>query len=479
MISVLFSAILYLYLHKNMRKRKIDVAEKIKQYINNNSAYIKTAANMAWPAVLESFFVAFAGLVDSLMVSSIGAYAVAAVGLTTQPKFIGLAIFIANNVAVSAIVARRKGQQDRKSANQTLMIALMFVVIMGTLVSAACVYFADPIIRLCGSGEDTHESSVLYFRIIMGGMMFNIISLAINAAQRGSGKTKIAMKTNVTANVVNMIGNYLLIGGNFGFPALGIMGAAIATVFGTFVACCMSIASVLSKDSFVSIPYIIKEKIKPTIAPLRSMIRIGSNIFIEQILMRIGFMSVAVMAAKLGTDAFAAHQVGMNVMSLSFSFGDGMQVAAVALIGQSLGEQNPEMAKLYGSICQRMGNVISIILAAFYLLFGHLLFGLFFQEEHIIAMGVMIMKVIVVIVLLQIAQVIYMGCLRGAGDVFFTTVASTISVTLVRPLFSYFFCYAMGLGLIGIWFGIVSDQFCRFVLTTWRFKTGVWTKVKI
>ena len=156
-----------------------------------------------------------------------------------------------------------------------------------------------------------------------------------------------------------------------------------------------------------------------------------------------------------------------------------MQVAAVALIGQSLGEQNPEMAKLYGKICQRMGNVISVILSIFYLLCGHFLFSLYFEEEHIIAMGVMIMKVVMVIVLLQIAQVIYMGCLRGAGDVFFTTVASTISVTLVRPLFSYLFCYTMGMGLIGIWLGIVSDQFCRFLLTTWRFKSGAWTKVKI
>ena len=126
-----------------------------------------------------------------------------------------------------------------------------------------------------------------------------------------------------------------------------------------------------------------------------------------------------------------------------------------------------------------MGNVISVFLSVFYLFCGHFLFSLYFKEEHIIAMGVMIMRIVMIVVLLQIAQVIYMGCLRGAGDVLFTTVASTISVTLVRPLFSYLFCYAMGMGIIGIWLGVVSDQFCRFVLTTWRFKSGVWTKVKI
>ncbi len=434
---------------------------------------------MAWPAVLESFFVALAGMIDSLMVSSIGAYAVAAVGLTTQPKFIGLAMFVATNVAVSAIVARRKGQDDRDGANQTLAAALVFVVLAGIAVSFLCVAFADPIIRLCGSNEDTHSSAVAYFRIIMGGMMFNIVSLAINAAQRGAGRTKIAMKTNITANVLNMIGNYLLIGGNLGFPALGIYGAALATVFGTVVACGMSIASILQKDSFVSIPYMRARKIQFRMSSLKGIFHIGSNIFLEQILLRIGFMAVAVMAAKMGTDAFAAHQVGMNVMSLSFSFGDGMQVAAVALIGRSLGEEKPELAKVYGGICQKMGLAISMVLAVCYLVGGEFLFSLYFKEAHIIAIGVEIMRVIVVIVLLQISQVIYMGCLRGAGDVLFTTIASTFSVTFVRTVCSYGLCYTAGFGLIGIWFGVVCDQMCRFLLTRWRFKSGAWTKVKI
>ena len=228
---------------------QVTTVEKIKEFQNQNNSYIKETFQMAWPSVLETFFVALAGMVDSLMVSSMGAYAVAAVGLTTQPKFVGLSFFLAINVAVSAIVARRRGQKDQYGANQTLMVALAIILTFGGLVSAICVRFADPIIRFCGSEADTHESAVVYFQIIMGGMMFNIISLVINAAQRGAGRTKIAMRTNVTANVLNMIGNYLLIGGNFGFPELGIRGAALATVFGTVVACFMSIAS-LRKCSF-------------------------------------------------------------------------------------------------------------------------------------------------------------------------------------------------------------------------------------
>jgi putative MATE family efflux protein len=310
-------------------------------------------------------------------------------------------------------------------------------------------------------------------------MMFNIVSLVINSALRGCGNTRISMKTNLTGNLINIIGNYLLVQGKFGFPMLGVAGSAIATVIGTVVACIMSISSLFDKNSFISIPYMISEKIGISFDAIKPMMKITLSTFSEQILLRIGFMSVAVMAAKQGTAAFAAHQVGMNIMGLSFSFGDGMQMAAVSLIGQSLGQEKPEMAKKYGSICQAMGVSIAIVLSVLYLVFGRMIFEMFFTEVEIIDIGVTIMKLMVIIVLMQLPQVIFMGCLRGAGDVVFTTIASTISVTILRPLASFVFCYTLGFGIVGLWLGVVADQFVRLALTTWRFSSGVWTKVKL
>ncbi len=451
----------------------------IKKWLEENKIFLKKAFLVAWPAVLESFFVAVVGIVDSMMVSRLGEYAVAAVGLTTQPKFIGLALFIAINVAVSALSARRRGEGDKEGAGKILLTAVLVTVIAGVIISIVCVAFANPIIRFAGSESDTHDSAVLYFRIIMGCMLFNIISLVINAFQRGSGNTKIAMKTNLTSNLINIFFNYLLIEGHFGFPAWGIKGAAIATVIGTVAACGMSIASLFRKDSFVNAAFLLQKKLRADIESLKQIFNLASNVFVEQILIRIGFMSVSMMAAKLGTRAFAAHQVGINVMSLSFSFGDGMQVAAVTLIGQSLGQKNAESAKRYGTICQRMGNAVSVVLSVLYLALGEWFFSLYFTEKDTIGIGVEIMRVMVLIVLMQVSQVIYMGCLRGAGDVRFTTIASTISVTFIRPLASWLFAYGFQMGVIGIWFGVVCDQFCRLVLTNWRFKSGKWTKIKI
>lgn len=449
------------------------------KFSKDDKEQVKKVVQIAWPAVLESFFIAFVGLVDSYMVSSLGSAAVASVGLTTQPKFVGLALFIAINVSVSALVARRKGEQNRDGANRVFLTALFFIVAAAIIVSTLLVCFAGPIITFCGSEPETHDGAVAYFRIIMGGMIFNCIQMGVNAAQRGCGNTKITMRTNLVSNTVNVIFNYLLIGGNLGFPALGIEGAALATVLGTVVACIMSILSVCKKDTFVSLPYIIKERLTPTLEAFGSIAKIGYSVFIEQVLMRIGFMMTSIMAAKQGTDAMAAHQVGMNIMGLSFSFGDGLQATAVALIGYSLGAKDTELAKRYGNICRMIGGCISMVLAVFYFLGGGLLYRLFFEEAHIVEIGRQIMCIMAVIVILQVSQVIYMGCLRGAGDTLYTAVVSTISVTIMRTAGSYFFCYVLHWGIVGIWMGVVVDQVSRLVLASARFKQGKWMQIKI
>lgn len=440
---------------------------------------IRITFNMAWPSIIESFFTAFAGLVDSLMVSSLGSYAVAAVGLTTQPKFIGLSLFFALNVAISALVARRRGEEKPEEANRILSTAIVFIIISAVLLSILFVTFAGPIIRMCGSTPKTHDSAVAYFRIIMGGMIFNCIQMGINSAQRGAGNTKITMRTNVTSNTINIIFNYLLINGHLGFPALGIHGAALATVLGTVVASVMSVLSILNPGGFISLPYILQNKVWPAARSLHNLVHVGYSVFFEQLLMRIGFMMTALMAANQGTDAMAAHQVGMNIMGLSFSFGDGLQSAAVALIGRSLGANDGKMAKEFGSICRMFGGIISVCLAVLYFFGARPMMGLFFKEEHIVTIGVGIMRVIIFVVAFQISQVVYMGCLRGAGDTLYTAVASTISVTFIRTISSYLGGYVFGFGIVGIWLGVLADQISRFLFASTRFKKGKWTQIKI
>ena len=395
--------------------------------------------------MVESFLVALVGFIDTIMVSTLGSYAIAAVGLTQQPKFIGLALFMSMSTAISALVARRRGEQNRESAVRILKTCILVAVILTAIISVTFTAFADPIIRFAGSADDTHEAAVEYFQIIMGGIGFTTVMMIVNAAQRGAGNTKIALRTNMVSNLVNVVFNYLLIGGNFGFPALGTRGAALATVIGSVLGCAMSLHSMFAKSSFVYI-----RGVKGFFASkfdVRSLLNVGSSAFVEQI--------------------------------LTFSLGDGLSVASVALIGRSLGEERRDLAKLYASMCQRIGLFCAFVMSMVFLFFGRNLYGLFSNEQEILDMGVMIMRMLCVIIYLQITQVIFFGCLRGAGDTKYTAFASMVSVAIIRPGLSWLLCYPLGLGLLGVWLGLFGDQFMRFCLGYFRMKQGKWLKIKI
>ena len=439
----------------------------------------RRAISVAWPAVLESFFISLAGLIDTKMVAGLGPYAVAAIGLTAQPKFIALTVFFAINVAVSALVARRKGEQDRETANETFLTAFIVAMVACVAITAVFFIFTPQIMRLAGSNEDTHQAAVTYFRVIIGGTVFNVISMTINSAQRGSGNTQISMTTNVASSIVNIIFNYLLIGGHFGFPKLGVFGAALATVLGTVVAAGMSIASLYRRNSYVSIPFMLRKHIRSRVRDLRLIAHLASNMIVENLAMRVGFLATALVAARLGTDVFAAHNIGMNLLGLAFSFADGMQVAGVALAGEALGAGKKEDAKKYGSICQRIGFFISLGLSAFLLLGGRWFFSLYFPAPHILEHGVLICRFMTVICILQISQIIFGACLRAAGDVRYALVSSLISCTLIRTGVTVLAVNVLDLGLLGIWLGIFSDQFMRFIFMSLRFKAGKWVDIKL
>ncbi|MEL3909052.1 MAG: MATE family efflux transporter [Treponemataceae bacterium] len=434
---------------------------------------------IAAPAVLESLFLSLTVMIDTIMVSSLGKYAVAAVGLTAQPKFFFLTVYIAMSVSVSALVARRKGENDQEAANETLLTALILSVIFCVIISFVSVVFAFPILELAGSNEETHEASVLYFRIIMGGMFFNIISIIINAAQRGSGNTHIAFTTNFVSTITNIFFNYVLIGGNLGFPKWGIAGAAIATVLGTVAAFVMSVASLFRKESFVQITYMIEHKVKASLKTVGSIFNLASSIALENLAMRVGFATTAFTAARLGTTSFATHQAGMNILSLGFAFADGMQVAAVTLTGQSLGAKNKPLAKKFGDTCQKIGFLISVALAIFLFFAGDKIFKLYFDDPVAVKKGTMIARFIMVIVLAQISQIIFAGALRAAGDVKYTLFVSIVSVTVIRTLITIVLVRLFHLGLVGIWCGILSDQASRFFLFRHRYKQGKWLDIKI
>lgn len=432
---------------------------------------------MAWPSVLESVLIALAGMVDTYMVSTLGKAAVSSIGVTNQPKILMYTVFFAINTVISLFIARMVGEKKQREANTYFLSGLYLVVILCLLVSVLNVIFAEPFMKLAGANTETIANSVLYFRIIIGFSIFNLLSMYINAAQRGSGNTKIAMTTNLTSNAVNVVMNYLLINGHFGFPALGVMGAAIATIIGAAVGCFMSIQTLFRKESYVKLQYIREEKIKPSMNCIRDMFPSGITIFSENILTRLGMMIVSAMTARIGTAPYAAHLVGMNFMTLGSAFGEGLQSASIALVGRSIGEKDIDKAKQYTWNNQMFGFIISAAVSILMLVLDDRIFALYFPNDpEMIAYGRIISSLYAIILPIMVSKIIFSGVLRGAGDVRFVMIGSTIGVTLVQPLCLYIMQVQMHLGLTAVWLSILISQACQWITFLSRYLSGRWEK---
>ena len=381
------------------------------------------------------------------------------------------------NVGVTAIVARRKGAEDFKGANSCLKQSIILSFIISLIMAISGYIFANEIMLFAGAGEDVINDSVAYYKILMVSIVFTSLSLTINAAQRGVGNTKISMRTNVVANIVNLIFNYFLINGVWIFPRLEVRGAAIATTLGSIVGFLMSVFSVYYNTRILDLRG--KGNWKFDKATMKAFLSISGSSVVEQVFMRIGFFSFAIIVAALGTIAFATHQICMNVINLSFCFGDGLSAAAASLVGQNLGAKRPDKAKIYGKTGQRMAFIVSTVLFFVFILARKQIIMLFNSEEHIVSLGGMIMIIIAFTTHAQTSQTVYNGCLRGAGDTKFVALISFISIALIRPGLAWILCFPANLGLKGAWIALFADQTMRYILGKKRFDSGKWTKIKI
>lgn len=452
--------------------------EQVQQPLPSNKAIYKKTLSIAMPSTIESVLISMISAVDMMMVGSIGADAIASVGITSQPKFIILAMILSLNVGVTVVVSHRKGENNRQAANQTLLQAWMISAFLSLILSTLGFIYAREIVVLAGATNEYADMAAVYFKTIMVGNFFYSMSLTINAAQKGCGNTKIAMKTNIVANLVNLTFNFLLINGIWFFPRLGVFGAAIATSMGNVVAFMMSILSLRDPDGFLH--WTAKNhQWKFDRKTLKDLYKIASSAFAEQVFLRIGFFTYSKTVATLGMVAFATHNVCMNLLNLSFSFGDGLSVATSSLVGQSLGAKRKDLAMIYSKTTQRLGNICGIVLGIIMITLRYQLMDLFTNDPVIIQNGANVVIIIACTMYFQITQVVTYGCLRSAGDVKFTAMLSLLSVTIVRPFLTYLFCFPLNMGLIGAWISLFLDQFVRYTGSRLRHRQGKWMHIEI
>lgn len=435
------------------------------------------------PVFIELLLGTMFGMVDMIMLgrygtSAISTASIAAVGITNQLMFIGLSLVQSLNIGATAMVARYIGAKNHDKVEPVvkhiIIMSQLFLVLPLLFIALT---FTPGTMKFLGAHPDTIGIGTSYFRVIVLGFIFQAFNFSIFASLRGAGDTKTPMKINLTANLFNVIGNAVLIYGLFGAPELGILGAGISTSMSQVIASILLVRYILRKDSTIHINFKNKFKIDKDI--VYNLVKIGIPASMEQIAMRLGLLFFAKIIATLGTVAYATHQIGINILNLSFTPGQSFGIAASTLTGRSLGAGDPHLAEKYIKTSSNIGSLIAVLMGLILYFLGPSIASLYSNDPQVVYEAAKILKLMAFIQPFQCSQLILAGGLRGAGDTVWTLISTFVGILVFRLVLAYYFVIVLHMGLSGAWVAVLIDQFIRWILITLRFKTNKWKYITI
>ena len=428
------------------------------ELMKNKGGKLREFLSIALPAILESLMMVVVASIDTKMVSGLGGTAISAVSLVSQPKIFVLSIFFALGTTVSVFVAQARGRGKREEANgyfhSILLLALLLSVLLGSLLA----FFAEPVMALCNQQADTVGMSAVFFRIVMGGMIFQTTSIILNGALRGLGKTNITLTSNLALAAVDILFNYLLIEGHCGFPRLEVAGNALATVLGTAAACLVSLREILYREDFLSLRGFFASRLPTDGERFSNICSKAGNVVFENLSTRMGFLLTGIIVSLFPAQETAVYFVAMLLLNYTFSVGDGIQSAVVSLIGRSMGAEKYCDLRQYVRIAIACGLASAAALSAIYLLGAEWFFGLFFSDAKSIAQGKAVVGIVAVLTGAQMVRIISVAAMRGTGEMKVPRQLATVCVLLINPGASYLLAWVLGYGVWGIWLGSLITQ---------------------
>ncbi|MBE6935299.1 MAG: MATE family efflux transporter [Ruminococcaceae bacterium] len=449
----------------------------IPEGVSSRGVY-RDIVQIAWPTLIELTLAQLTSMFDMMMVGNLGEAAISSVSLATQPKFILNTIFMSMNVGATALVARCKGARQPERANHFVRQALMLNMLLAAISMVVGLVWLEPLVGLMKPpSAASFQGGMDYLRIQIYGIIPLALTFTITALLRGVGNSKTAMKYNLVANAVNILGNYLLIEGRLGFPALGVVGASLATVIGQCVAFVIAMIVITKPGQYIRLQF--TESFKPDFAAYREIAKIGIPAMVENVIMRVAIIIYTRTVTSLGETAYATHNVCMNIQALSFMTGQAFATSATSLMGQSLGRRRPDMGEIYAKYTRRMGLVVSLLLALVFFFFGAPIIRLYTDSAAVVETGKYILMFVAFMQPFQSSQFIIAGGLRGAGDTRSIAIIVTLTTLGVRTGFAVLAVNVFQWGLYGAWAALVADQLLRSLLVLMRFNSGKWKTIKV
>lgn len=430
------------------------------------------------PIAMEQFFRILVSSIDTMMLSSYSNDAVAAVGLVSQYVFFLTIIFSVIGTGCSIVLAQYLGaQKSDDELNHVAQAGAVMVFFTSLFLTALVIFGTGWLLGRYQLEESVRHYAWQYF-VIYGGIccFFNAFSLLQGAVLRSYGYTSEAMITSIVANLVNVLGNALSLYGWFGLPVLGVPGVAGASGLSMLVSCILFFYFIRRRRDVV---FHIHGITKVPREAFRLVLKVGVPTAGESLSYNVSQITIMAMISTLGTYAMSAQVYTMTILRFVFvasiAIGQATQIKSGYFVGAHQNETVYKKVFRY----QLVGTACSMIMITIVNLIKHPIIGIFTDIPEVHAYVSTLLLYSIYLEFGRSLNLIYIGGLKGAGDVRFPVLYGICSNWGIQVLLSYILGIKCGLGLVGFWLGIGTDETTRGLVMLWRWKSRRWEKHRL
>ena len=428
------------------------------------SGSAREVAHVAWPIVVSMLSYTAMGVFDTLYVGWLGKTELAAVGIATTAFFLINALFLGTLRGVKVVSAQSTGADDEASAVSAGWVGAALAVPFG-LVVVGLSLFDGAIFAALGGTDAVQRLGREYFGMRVMGAGFWYVTIALCNYYQGTGDTKTPMKVNLIANGANVVLDPMFIFGFGPIPAMGVEGAALATV------CAQACGMVVVASWFVG-----KLGFEPSLDldVARKIVRLGLPMGVQQALGVAGFTVFTALLARMGEAQLAAHQVAIKIISISFLPGYGISEATSILTGQYVGAGKVPAARRSFRSAMAVGVALMGLCGVVFFAMPELLIRVFNQHPAVVEVGADLLWVAAIFQVFDAVAMVATGALNGTGDTTFTMWANVTCSWLVLVPCAYLFGYVLGWGAVGAWLGLTAEILAVAVVNLTRFSGQKW-----
>lgn len=433
--------------------------------------------NISFPAIIEMSLNTLVGIIDTLMISYIiGKEGLSAAGYANQIIFSLIFIFTSFNAGATAMISRYFGEKNYPRLNKVFGMNISLNISIAILATFFSFVLAEQVMSIFDMEQEVLEMSISYFKIVSLGQIFLFFSFAAAASLRGVSDTKTPMIITGIANLINIVGNYVLMTGFAFFPNLGMDGAAVATTISRVIAALLYLKILLKGRNHLQLSI---KNLQLESKIFKTLWNLSYTAGLEQIFMQFSFLASGLFVSYLDTTAEATYRILLNIESLALMPAIGLGIAASALVGRALGEKDKEKAFKTGYISGVLGVSCGILIGSLFLIFPELTVRIFSNDINIIEYAKSSLLYVAIDQPFLAFVVIISSTLRGAGDTRTVMILNALRQWAgVIPLCYWLIMYT-NTGVKSVWLSeiIVFSIFCIILFK--RFKKGKWVNIKI